>query len=60
MQVADGQARHRNFVSAYTARRPPHPLSDRSGQEQITLMMQPYKGYVIEGSALLVHPFSPD
>ena len=22
--------------------------------------MQPYKGYFIEGSALLVHPFSPD
>jgi hypothetical protein len=24
------------------------------------MMMQPYKGYFIEGSALLVHPFSPD
>jgi hypothetical protein len=23
-------------------------------------MMQPYKGYLIEGSALLVHPFSPE
>jgi hypothetical protein len=23
-------------------------------------MMQPYKGYFIEGDALLVHPFSPD
>ena len=23
-------------------------------------MMQTYKGYFIEGSALLVHPFSPD
>jgi hypothetical protein len=23
-------------------------------------MMQPYNGYFIEGSALLVHPFSPD
>jgi hypothetical protein len=23
-------------------------------------MMQPYKEYFIEGSALLVHPFSPD
>jgi hypothetical protein len=22
--------------------------------------MEPYKGYFIEGSALLVHPFSPD
>jgi hypothetical protein len=22
--------------------------------------MQPYKGYFIDGSALLVHPFSPD
>jgi hypothetical protein len=24
------------------------------------MMMQPYKGYFINGSALLVHPFSPD
>ena len=24
------------------------------------MMMQPYKGYLMEGSALLVHPFSPD
>jgi hypothetical protein len=24
------------------------------------MMMRPYKGYFIEGSALLVHPFSPD
>ena len=23
-------------------------------------MMQPYKGYFIDGSALMVHPFSPD
>jgi hypothetical protein len=23
-------------------------------------MMKPYKGYFIEGSALMVHPFSPD
>jgi hypothetical protein len=23
-------------------------------------MMQPYKGYFINGSALLVHPYSPD
>jgi hypothetical protein len=23
-------------------------------------MMQPYKGYFIDGSAMLVHPFSPD
>ena len=23
-------------------------------------MMQPYKGYFIEGSALMVHPVSPD
>jgi hypothetical protein len=37
----------------------PHSHSARSGQEQITLM-QPYKGYFIEGSALLVHPFSPE
>ncbi len=24
------------------------------------MMIQPYKGYFIAGSALLVHPFSPD
>jgi len=24
------------------------------------MMMQPYKGYFIDGSAMLVHPFSPD
>ncbi len=24
------------------------------------MTMQSYKGYFIEGSALLVHPFSPD
>jgi hypothetical protein len=24
------------------------------------MMMQPYKQYFIEGSALMVHPFSPD
>ena len=24
------------------------------------MMMQPYKGYFINGSALMVHPFSPD
>jgi hypothetical protein len=24
------------------------------------MMMQPYKGYFIDGSALMVHPFSPD
>jgi hypothetical protein len=24
------------------------------------MLMQPYKGYFIEGSALLVHPFSPE
>ena len=23
-------------------------------------MMQPYKGYFITGSALMIHPFSPD
>jgi hypothetical protein len=30
------------------------------GQEQITLIMHPYKGYLIHGSALMVHPFRPD
>jgi len=24
------------------------------------MMLQPYKGYLIEGTALMVHPFSPD
>ena len=24
------------------------------------MLMQPYKGYLINGNALLVHPFSPD
>jgi hypothetical protein len=24
------------------------------------MVMEPYKGYFIQGSALLVHPFSPD
>jgi hypothetical protein len=24
------------------------------------MMMQPYKGYLIEKSALILHPFSPD
>jgi hypothetical protein len=24
------------------------------------MMMQPYKGYFIKGSALMIHPFSPD
>src|SRR5262245_17655508 len=53
------KARHRNFIPLYTARRRSHPHSDRSWQEQITVM-QPYKGYFITGCALLVHPFSPD
>jgi hypothetical protein len=35
------------------------PTHNRSWQEQTTLM-QPYNGYFIEGSALLVHPFNPD
>jgi hypothetical protein len=44
----------------YTPRGRPHSSSDRSGQEQIALMMQTYKGYFIAGSALMVHPFSPE
>src|SRR5262245_5450883 len=36
-----------------------HPHSDRSLHERITVM-EPYKGYFIRGSALLIHPFSPD
>ena len=38
------KTRHGNFISPYSARRRPYPHSDRSGQEQITLM-QLYKGY---------------
>ena len=66
MQVAERKARHGNVISPYTARGRSYPYFDRSGQEQNTkkitdvLMMQPYKGYFIEGSALMVHPFSPD
>jgi hypothetical protein len=59
MQVAERKTRHGNFISSYIHRGRPHPHSDRSGQEQITLI-QPYKGYFIEGSALLVHPFTLD
>src|SRR5215475_9806206 len=59
MQVSDRKARHRNFISPHTPRRRPYSHFDRSGQQQIAVM-QPYKGYFITGSALLVHPFSPD
>ena len=52
-KVAKRKARHVNFISPYTCRGRSYPHSDRSGQEQIT-MMQPYKGYFITGSALLV------
>jgi hypothetical protein len=52
--------RHGHFIAPYTAGGRPDTYSDRSGQEQTSLMMQPYKGYFIEGSALMVHPFSPD
>jgi hypothetical protein len=63
MQVAERKARHGDFISPYTPRGRPDPHSDRSGQEQTAvnaMMMRPYKGYFIEGSALMVHPFSPD
>jgi hypothetical protein len=60
MQVSERKTRHGNFIPPYTACGRPYPHSDRSGEEQIALMMQTYKGYFIEGSALLVHPFSPD
>src|SRR5262249_51090443 len=59
MQVAERKARHGHFISPYPTRGRSYPHSDRSGQEQITLM-QPYKGYFITGSAMSVHPFSPD
>src|SRR5262245_1770370 len=59
MQVAERKARHGHFISPYPTRGRSYPHSDRSGQEQITLM-ESYKGYFIAGSALLVHPFSPD
>jgi hypothetical protein len=57
--VAERKARHGNLISAYTTRGRPYPHSDKSWQEQIAVT-QPYKGYFITSSALLVHPFSPD
>jgi hypothetical protein len=60
MQVSERKARHGNFISPYTPGGRPNAYSDRSWQEQITLMMQPYKGYFIDGSALPVHPVSRD
>jgi len=60
MQVSERKTRHGNFIPPYTAGGRTHAHFDRSGQEQIILMMQPYKGYFIEGSAQLVHPVSPD
>jgi hypothetical protein len=59
MQVSERKTRHGDFIPPYTPGGRPDPHSDRR-QEQIALMMQPYKGYFIEGDALLVHPFSPD
>jgi hypothetical protein len=59
MQVSERKTRHGNFISPHTPRGRPYTYSDRSWQEQ-TALMQPYKGYFIKGSALLVHPFSPD
>jgi hypothetical protein len=56
MQVSKRKVLHGNVI--------PPDTSDRSRQEQQAALMQlivePYKGYFIEGSALLVHPFSPD
>jgi hypothetical protein len=59
-KMAERKARHGNFIPPYIPRGRPDPHFDRSWQEQITLMMQPYKGYFIAGCALLVHPVSPD
>src|SRR5262245_17049651 len=59
MQAANRQARDRNVIAPYTASRPTHPHSDKSRHEQITVM-EPYKGYFIDGDAMPVHPFSPD
>src|SRR5215471_903194 len=59
MQMAERKARYGNLIPPNTPRRPSHPRSDRSWQKQTTVM-QPYKGYFITGSALPVHPFSPD
>src|SRR5215467_1527996 len=59
MQMAERKARYGNLIPPNTPRRPSHPRSDRSWQKQTTVM-QPYKGYFIKGSALPVHPFSPD
>jgi hypothetical protein len=63
MQVAERKRDTENFVAAHPSGGRPYPHSDRSGQEQTAvnaMMMRPYKGYFIEGNALLVHPFSPD
>ena len=46
-----------NFISPYTTRGRPDPHSDRSGQEQITVM-QPYKEYFVEGEGSAL-PFRP-
>ena len=57
------EKRYGNFFAAHPSSGRPYPHSDRSGQEQTpiaAMTMQPYKGYFIEGTALLVHPFSPD
>jgi len=53
------KTRHGYFISPYTARGRTHSHSDRSWQEQITLM-QPYKAYFISAGAMSVHPFNPD
>jgi hypothetical protein len=63
MQVSKRKALHGDVIPPDTPGGRPNAYSDRSRQEQQAadaLIMEPYKGYFIEGSALLVHPFSPD
>jgi hypothetical protein len=47
---------------AFTTRGRPNPHSDRSGQEQIALKGDgaAIQGILLEGSALMVHPFGPE
>jgi hypothetical protein len=56
------EARYGNFIPPYTRGGRTYSYSDRSGKTNCTdaIVMQPYKEYFIKGSALLVHPFSPD
>jgi hypothetical protein len=63
MQFSERKTRYGNFIPPYTPGGRLDPHSARSGKEQTSLeamAMQLYKGYLIDGDALMVHPFSPD